>query len=73
MGSLGLSLLFLAVDCVSSLELESVLVSSSGLELVDFSDTLGGSLDSPDSLDSVSAGESGLGSSMDSAFGFYFM
>ena len=69
MGALGLSVLLLAVDnvdawlvvdCVLSLNVESVLVSSSGLELVDFCDSLVGSLNSLDSLDSVGVGESGL-------------
>ena len=73
MGILGLSILLLAVevwlvvDCVSSLDVESVSVSeSSGLELVDFCNSLVGSFDS---LDSVGAGESGLDSGMASAFG----
>ena len=61
---------WLVVDSVSSLDVESVLMLSTGLELVDFCDSLDGSLDSLDSLDSVGAGESGLGSGMDSAFGF---
>ena len=70
MGNLGLSVLLLAVevwlvvDCVSSLDVESVFVSSSELRLVDFCDSLVGS------LDSVGAGESGLNSGMVSAFGF---
>ena len=70
MGTLGLSILLLAVqdwlvvDCVSFLDVQSVSVSSSGLELVDFCDSLVGSLNSLDSLDSVGAGESGLGSGM---------
>ena len=52
---------------MSLLDVESVSVSvSSGLELVDFWDSLVGSLDS---LDSVGAGESGLDSGMASAFG----
>ena len=46
MGNLGLSVLLLAVevglvmDCLSSLDVESVSVSSSELELVDFCDSL---------------------------------
>ena len=76
MGFLGLIALLLAVeiwlvvDCMSSLVVESVLVSSSGLELVDFCDSLVGSLHSLDSIDSVGAAESRLGSGIDSAFGF---
>ena len=71
MGILGLSVLSLAVevwlvmDCVSSLVVESVSVSSE-LELVDFCNSLVGS---PDSLDAVGARESGLDSCMASAFG----
>ena len=67
MGNLGLSVLSLAVevwlvvDCMSSLDMESVFVSS-GLELVDLCDSL-------DLLDSVGAGESGPDSGMVSAFG----
>ena len=73
MGALGLCVLFLAVNvwlvvgCMSSLDVESVLVSSSGLELIDFCDSLVGSFNS---LDSVGAGEFGLNSGMPSAFGF---
>ena len=74
MGNLGLSVLLLAVkvllvvDCMSSLDVESVSVSvSSGLELVDFCNSLVGLLDSLE-LDSVGAVESGLDSDM--AFGF---
>ena len=70
---LGLSVLLLAVevwlvvDSVSSLDVESVSVSeSSGLDLVDFCHSLVGSLDS---LVSVGAGESGLDSGMASTFG----
>ena len=48
---------WLVMDCVSLLDMESVSVSS-GLELVDFCDSLVGS------LDSLSAGESGLASGM---------
>ena len=77
MGNLGLSVLllvvgvWLVVDCMSSLDVESVSVLvSSGLELVDFCDSLVGSLNSLDSIDSVGAGELGLDSGMDSAFGF---
>ena len=48
------------MDCVSSL-VESVSVSvSSGLELVDFCDSLVYSLDWLDLLDTVGAGEFGL-------------
>ena len=60
MGTLGLSVLLLAVevwfvvDCMSSLDVESVSVSS-GLDVVDFCDSLVGSLDSLNSLDSVGA------------------
>ena len=74
MGNLGLSVLLLAVevwlvvDRMSSLDVESVLVSS-GLELCDFCDSLVGSLDSLDSLDSVGAGESGLDLGMASGLG----
>ena len=73
MGTLGLSILsltvevWLEVDCISSLDVESVSVSSSELRLVDFYDSLVGSLNS---LDSVDAGESGHDSHMGSAFSF---
>ena len=79
MGALGLSVLLLAVDivevwlvvdCMSSLDVESVSVSPSGLELVDFCDWLIGSLNSLDSLHSVDAGEAGLDLGMASALGF---
>ena len=79
MGTLGLSVLLVAVDivevwlvvdCVSSLDVESVLVSSSGLELVDLCDSLVGLLNLLVSLDSVGAGESGLDSGMASALHF---
>ena len=72
-GILGLSVLLLAVevwlvvDCMSSLDVESVSVSvSSGLELVEFCDSLVGLFDS---LDTVGAGVSGLDSGMASVFG----
>ena len=71
-GILGLSVLLLAVqvwlvvDCMSSLHVESISVSElPGLELVDFCNSLVGSLDS---LNSVGAGESGLDCGMVSAF-----
>ena len=73
MGNLGPSVLLLAVeawlvvDCMSSLGEESVSVSCSELEKVDFCDSL---VASHDSLDSVGAGESGLDSGMASVFGF---
>ena len=76
MGILGLSILLLAVevwlvvDCMSSLDVESVSVSvSSGLVLVDFCNSLVGSLDSLDSLDTVGAGELGTDSGLVSTFG----
>ena len=76
MGIQGLSVLLLAVevwlvvDCMSSPDVESVSVSvSSGLELVDFCDSLVYSLDWLDSLDMVDAGEFGLDSGEVSAFG----
>ena len=74
MGNLELRVLLLAVevwlvvDCMSLLDMESVSVSmSSGLKLVDLCDLLVGSLDSLDSLHSVGAGESALDSGMASA------
>ena len=73
MGTLGLSVLLLAVevwlveDYMLLLDVESVSVSSSELRLVHFWDSLVGSLDS---LDSVDAGKLGLDSGMGSAFGF---
>ena len=49
--------------------MESVSVSvSSELELMDFCDSLVGSLDSLNSFDTVGAGESGFDSGMASAF-----
>ena len=55
------------MDCVSSLDVGSVSASvSSGLVLVDFCDSLVGSLDS---LDTVGAGELGPDSGLVSAFG----
>ena len=59
-GSVDVSL---DVKCVSSLDVES---SSSGSELVDFCEVL---VDSLNTLDSVGAGESGLYSDMNCAFG----
>ena len=57
---------WLVMDCVSSLDVESVSVSvSSGLEPADFCDSLVCLLDS---LDSVGAGESELDSCMASVF-----
>ena len=75
MGILGLNVLLMAVevwlvvDCMSSLDMEfvSILVSS-GLELVDFCDSLLGLLDSLE-LDWVGAGQSGLDPGMASVFG----
>ena len=75
MGNLSLRVLLLAeefwlvVDCISSLGVASASVSS-GLELVDFCDSLVGSLNSLDSLDSVGSRESGLDSGIFSAFCF---
>ena len=67
MGILGLSVLSLAVevwlvmDCMLSLVVEAVSASvSSGLELVDSSDSLVASFNSLDSLDTVGADELGL-------------
>ena len=64
MGILGLKVLSLAVevwlvmDCVSSLVVEAVSGSvSSGLELVDFCNSLVDSLNWLDSLDTVGVGE----------------
>ena len=58
---------WLVVDCMSSLDMESVSVSvSSGLVLVEFCDSLVGSLDS---LDTVGAAELGHDSGLVSAFG----
>ena len=81
MGVLGLRALLLAVDivevwlvvdCMSSLDVESVSVSvSSGLELVDFCDSFVDSFDWLDSLDTVAAGELGLDSGVVSAFGMF--
>ena len=57
------------MDCMSSLVMELVSVSvSSGLELVDFYDSLIDSLDWFDSLDTVGAGEFGFDSGEVSAF-----
>ena len=74
-GILGLSVLlfavevWLVVDCMSLLDVESVSVSvSSGLELADFCESLVGSLILLE-LYSAGAGESGLDSGMASAFG----
>ena len=76
MGILGLSVLLLAVevwlvvDCMSSLDVESVSVAvSSGLVLVDFCNSFVGSLDSLNSLDTVGAGELGPDSDMVPVFG----
>ena len=61
------------MDCVSSL-VESVSVSvSSGLELVDFCNSLVYSLDWLDSLDTVGAGEFGLDSGEVSALGVFLI
>ena len=58
------------MDCVSSLDVESVSVSvSSGLVLVDFCNSLVGSLDSHKSLDTVGAGELGPDAGLVSVFG----
>ena len=70
---LGLSVLLLAVDvwlvldCVSLLVVESVSVSVSSVNLLGFCGSLFDSLDSLE-LDSVGAGESGLDSGMVSVF-----
>ena len=73
MGAPGLSVLLLAVDsmevllvvdCVLSLKMECVLMSSSGSELVDFCEVL---VESLSSLDSLDTGHSGLDSGLDSA------
>ena len=61
------------MDCMSSL-VESVSVSvSSGLELVDFCDSLVYSLDWLDLLDTVGAGELGLDSGEVSTFGVFLI
>ena len=78
MGILGLSVLSLAIevwlvmDCVSSLVVESVSVSS-GPELVDFCDSPVYSLDWLHSLDTVGAGEFGLDSGEVTAFGAFLI
>ena len=60
------------MDSMSSLVVEAVSVSmSSGLELVDFCDSLVALLNSLNSLDTVGAGELGLDSGEVSAFGVF--
>ena len=55
---------------MSSLDVESVSISvSSGLVLVDFCDSLVGSLDSLDSIDTMGAGELGPDFGLVSVFG----
>ena len=61
MGIRDLTVLLLAVDCVDvSLDVNSVSLSSSGSELVDFWELLVGSLDSLD----LQAGQSGIDASV---------